>query len=108
MLGALCAPCLSRDVGHDEGLKTSAANWRVPSVLIGGLYIVVTTQLLFPVSYVSALQALVLIIYTLTAFVPFIVFIFPRLKSPRKSVLLGVAVIEIVVPGLFLWSIVTD
>ncbi len=69
------------------------------SVLIGAPYSVVTARLLFPTPSVSWLQALFLITYTLLAFLPFIAFVFPGLKTPRKPVVLSAAVIEILVLG---------
>jgi hypothetical protein len=74
-------------------------------VLVGALYGVVTVRLLIPKQYVTILQAVFLTIYTLSAFVPLISFGLPRLKTPRKQVFLSVAVIEILVLGLFLWNI---
>jgi len=76
-------------------------------VLVGAFYSVLTTQLIFPPRAVSGWQALFLIIYTLLAFLPFIVFVFPGVETRRKPVLLSAAVTEILVLGLFLWNILT-
>jgi len=56
----------------------------------------------------SKSQVLILIpfiFYTLLAFVPFVAFIYPRFKTTRKSVFLGVSLLEILVFGLFLYVI---
>ena len=45
------------------------------------------------------------IIYPFLAFVPFCSLVYPGFKSPQKLVLLGAALIEILVLGLFLWPI---
>jgi hypothetical protein len=74
--------------------------------LIGAWSIMVTAELAEEVT--SKSQAFVLvpvIIYALLAFVPFFAFVYPRLKTSRKSVLLSVSLIEILVLGLFLWAI---
>ena len=73
--------------------------------LIGLLYSVVTAQGLFDGAFYSRLDALILISYTLLAFVPFVAFIYPKLKTHRKPVFLGMAAVEIAILGLFLWNI---
>jgi len=76
--------------------------------LIGALYTVVTWQLLFPAPSVSGLQALFLVTYTLLAFAPFAVSVFPRVKALTKPLFLGTAAVEMLVMGCFLWTVVTD
>lgn len=77
-------------------------------VLLGVLYSIVTWLLLFPRSYVSDWQAGVLILYTLLAFVPFIVFVYPGLKMPRKPIFWSILALEALLLGLFLCTIFTD
>ena len=79
-----------------------------PCFLLGALYTFVTCKLLFPKSYVTGWQAAFLILYTLLAFAPSFVFVHPSLKKPSKPRLWGVALVEIVVLGLFLCTILTD
>ena len=76
--------------------------------LVGALYTVVTWQLLFPARSVSWLQALFLVAYTLVAFAPFSVCLFPRVKALTKPLFFSTAVVEVLVMGCFLWSLVTD
>ena len=45
-----------------------------------------------------------LVIYAPLAFVPFYVFIYPRLKMPRKPVSIVVSLIEILVMAIFFWA----
>ncbi|HTL72878.1 MAG TPA: hypothetical protein VL863_06205 [bacterium] len=42
------------------------------------------------------------VVYTLLAFVPFYVFVYPRFKTSRKSVFVGATVIEILVLAFFI------
>jgi hypothetical protein len=76
--------------------------------LIGAIYTVVTCRLLFPAPSVSGLQALLLVAYTLLAFAPFAVCVFPRVKALTKSLFLSTAALEILVVSCLLWSLVTD
>jgi hypothetical protein len=76
--------------------------------LIGALYAVITWRLLFPAPSVSGLRALFLVAYTLVAFGPFAVSVFPRVKVLTKSLFLGTAGVEMLIMGCFLWSLVTD
>ncbi len=72
--------------------------------LIGVLYSVITTYLLFKTAFYRIVDALILISYTLLAFVPFAALVYPRLRARRKSVYFGAALIEFLVLGLFIWS----
>ena len=76
-------------------------------ILIGALYCVVTTQLLVDRAFYTAGDALIIIIYTLVAFVPFIVFFYPRFKTSRKPVLLSAGILEILVIGLFVLNVLS-
>ena len=76
--------------------------------LIGALYTVVTWQLLFHAPSVSGLQALFLVAYTLLAFAPFAVCVFPKVKALTKPLFLSTAALEILVVSCLLWSLVTD
>ena len=68
------------------------------------LYSVITASLLIERAFYTVGDALILIIYTLLAFVPFIVFVYPRFKTSRKPVFLSAGVLEILVMGVFVWS----
>ncbi len=74
--------------------------------LIGVWSILIVIHLAGQIS--SREQVLILIpfaAYGLFAFVPFAAFIYPRLRTPRKSVAVSMSVVEILVVGLFLWAI---
>ena len=73
--------------------------------LIGAVYCVLTAQLLFQRAFYSVRDAVIIIAYTLVAFVPFLVFVYPKPKTLHRSILVGVALLEILVLGLFLWNI---
>jgi len=74
--------------------------------LIGIFSIVVTAELApRATSRSDKLFLIPLIIYTLLAFVPFIAFVYPRLKTPRKSVWVSMSLLELLVLGLFLYAI---
>ena len=103
MLAVLGPAWLRLSLGMTEGSKLLLQIGAWPSAVVGALYCLAIPRLFLPVPRVSFTYALFHISYTLAAFVPFFVFIFPGLKSPRKSVILSVAVVEILVPGLFLW-----
>ena len=51
---------------------------------------------------------LFLVAYTLLAFAPFTVSVFPRVKALTKPLFLCTASVEVLVMGCFLWSLVTD
>ena len=68
---------------------------------VGVLYCVITFQLLYPIIYVSKLQAVVLAIYALAALVPFPLFIYPGLNPKRTGVTRLGVFLEILVLGLF-------
>jgi len=74
-------------------------------ILIGALYSVVTAQLLVERAFYTVGDALFLVIYTLLAFVPFVVFVYPGSKTPRRPVCLSVGILEILVVGLFVWNL---
>ena len=74
-------------------------------ILIGALFSVVTTQLLVERAFDTGRDALILIIYTSLAFVPFIVFVYPGFKKLRKSVFWSAVVVEFLVLGLFVWNL---
>jgi hypothetical protein len=73
--------------------------------LVGAYGLAVIAIPLFTVHRIgaNALVVVAFITYSLLAFVPFGAFVYPRLKSPRKSVSFGVAMLEILVVGIFLW-----
>lgn len=74
--------------------------------LIGIFSIVVTAGLAPEVTTRSdTIFLILLIIYTLLAFVPFIAFVYPGFKMPRKSVSVSVRLLEILVLGLFLYAV---
>jgi hypothetical protein len=60
-------------------------------------------------SLASSLEDIVVLIpftsYGVFAFVPFVAFIYPRLRAPRKSVTVSVSIAEILIIGIFLWAI---
>ena len=76
--------------------------------LLGVLYAVITTQLIFKRAFFSWIHAVILVVYVLFAFAPFIVFVFPGLKAPRRSVIFGGVAIEVLVLGLFIRNLLTD
>ena len=76
--------------------------------LIGALYTVVMWQLLFPTPSVSGLQAFFLVAYTLLAFAPFALCVFPRVNALTKPLFLSAAAVEILVVSCLLWSLLTD
>lgn len=53
-------------------------------------------------SMTEALMLIPFILYALLAFVPFIVFVYPRFTTARRLVFWSVSLLEIVVFGLFL------
>jgi hypothetical protein len=53
----------------------------------------------------DALVMVAFVIFTFFAFVPFYGFVFPRFKSPRKSVSLAVGSLEVLVITLFLFAV---
>jgi hypothetical protein len=74
--------------------------------LIGVWSILVIAHLTSQVTSASEVLVLILpIIYALLAFVPFLAVIYPRLKTPRTSVLVSVSLVEILVFVLFLCAI---
>ena len=76
--------------------------------LIGAFSILIVVMTLRQNAVGSDALALIPIsIYALLAFVPFLAFVYPRLKTPRKAFSLSVSVIEILVLGLFLLAILT-
>ena len=74
--------------------------------LLPGLYVVailVGTIVTSPTTIIMDWPAFVVgFIYSLLAFIPFFTFVCPLFKSSRKTVLLGVALLEILVVGLLL------
>ena len=76
--------------------------------LLFGIYIAVVVVMVFvtghtkTTSTAEAVGLFSFIIYPFLAFVPFYTFVYPRFKLPRKSVLVSVALLEILVIGLFL------
>jgi integral membrane sensor domain MASE1 len=76
--------------------------------LLGALYCVLVTKAMLERAFLSWIHAVVVAIYTLLAFVPFIIFIFPGLKVPRRSVIFSGIAVEILVLGLLLVNLFTD
>jgi len=74
--------------------------------LIGALYSVLTWQLFAMQALSSSPLRWILPVYSLLAYAPIIAIIYPRLRAPRKVLLLGGGLVEIVVLGLFTWTIV--
>lgn len=78
--------------------------------LFFGLYIAGIDVMIFATGHtktastVEAIGLFAFIIYPFLALLPFCAFVYPRFKLPSKSVLMSVALAEIVVIGLFLWS----
>jgi hypothetical protein len=79
--------------------------------LLFGIYIAGVVVMIFVTGHAKTnstgdtLVLFGLIIYPFFALVPFYTFVYPGFKPPRKSVSLGVALLEILVVGLFLWPI---
>jgi hypothetical protein len=79
--------------------------------LLLGIYIAVVVVMIFVTghtktnSMAEAFMFFGFIIYPFVAFMPFCTLVYPGFKSPRKLVLLGAALIEILVVGLFFWPI---
>jgi integral membrane sensor domain MASE1 len=76
--------------------------------LLGVLYSVLVTKAVLERAFLSWIHAVVVAIYTLLAFVPFIIFIFPGLKVPGRSVIFSGIAVEILVLGLFLVTLFTN
>ena len=79
--------------------------------LLLGIYIAGVVVMIFvtghtkTTSMAETLGIFAFAIYPFLALVPFYTFVYPRFELPRKSVSLSVALLEIVVIGLFLWSV---
>ena len=73
--------------------------------LIGLLYTYITGVLVFEWAFYRWIHAAILVAYTLLCFLPFIVFIFPKLKTPGRVVFFVGLTSEIIVVSLFVWNI---
>jgi hypothetical protein len=71
--------------------------------LIGLFIMVEISVLLFACSF--TLLLIPPLVFSLLAFMPFIAFVLPKEKPPRKLVSLSIALIEILILGFCLWSI---
>ena len=87
--------------------KTFAQIGACVCALIGALYCVATAELLIERAFHSATDAMIFIAYTLFAFVPFVIFIYPKAKTRFKLVAVCAGVLELLIVGLFCWNILT-
>jgi hypothetical protein len=71
--------------------------------LIGLFFMAEIAVLLFAGSFTLLLISP--LVFSLFAFIPFIAFVLPKEKPPRKLVFLSIALIEILILGFCLWSI---
>jgi hypothetical protein len=73
---------------------------------IGVLYTVAATHFVIDGSIYrgDALVTAIMAAYALIAFLPFVIFVFPKIKTPRTSVFYSVGLLEIFVLMIFVWS----
>jgi integral membrane sensor domain MASE1 len=76
--------------------------------LLGVLYSVLVTKAVLDRAFLSWIHAVVVAIYTMLAFVPFIIFVFPGLKVPGRPISFTGIAVEILVLGLFVVTLLTD
>lgn len=73
---------------------------------IGGLYGSIAVAAIFE-GFDSTRQAAALMAMTLLAFVPFVVFIYPKYKIHFKPLAVPVAILEFLIIAFFMWDILT-
>ena len=79
--------------------------------LLLGIYIAGVVVVIFATDHIQtystadAFAFSAFIVYPFVAFVPFFALVYPRLKSLRKPALFSIALLEMLVVGLFLWPI---
>jgi hypothetical protein len=72
--------------------------------LIGAFYGALTAYLLFKLAFYRIVDAIILVSYTLLAFVPFTALVCPKWRASRKRTYLVAAVTEVLVITMFIWG----